>query len=1308
MPNQATSHIATKSSHTGWRWLRLILAASAGLVLVLFLVVWLVQPTVNLSRFNHNLAALANQHLAQPISIEGDTLLQLSLTPLLMVNRVNLANTDPYPNKFAELQQAKISLALIPLMSQQIQLEQINIQGLTLNLFGDNKQNNWQWLLAGNKSSEAAAPTSNWRLTQLGHIEITNVTINHQRDAHSFIDYRLEHLNFVGNQHQDINLSAKGSFAALPYQLTLSTSRLATQMPYQFKLEVAGVTSTFNGVYHRQTKEGQGQFSLTLLDDHYLAPMLGSNIKPLLPLTFNADINKAAEQVDLMITEMHLGGTQFNGQAKINWQQQLPVITGELHADSINLSHWLDAPKQTLEHTSEPNKPNTTKLATDLQTQQEQQALLKRLRYYFSLLEGNISFSLDELTGLATTIEDAKLKVRLKQGKFTVPAAVTLAKVPFNGRITLEATDTVKAKVNLKAKEAEIGDLAELFVGATTIKGKVQSSVLKVASEGDNLLTLVQNATINYQLKQAHLQYGSQNPVDFSVHTAEFVSGARIASTLLVDGQLLGVPVTIQGHGEPTQQLVQGEPWQVSLNISAPHSQLSLKGGILQLGKLDGSQLHLEAHVDKLGALATWFAIDQNSKDSIALKGQLHGVADHFELNLDTLQLGQSQGRAQLYWRPDQDNAYVKLSSHFDRIDLAQLSKIGSKRAKPVTPQTGITLSAPILPSEIKIMDADLQLKIDSLNGQGLRFDDIQLDGRIRDGWLKQAPFAISLGSNRFNGDISIDLREHPPKASFQLTSQQTDIGEMTRLLGLSNDLNLTADRLSLDSYIQGDNIQAMLLSAKLNAAVHGGQFLLPSKGQGRAAKIELSQGTLSIASGKESKLTLQGKILKQPLQLTLSAPSLRASYQSKQPVPIHLKAKLNQLKLAASSQVSFPISSDKLQLALQLESPTLAEIQPLVPISLPQFGPVQLNANFHTDKVGYYLDQLQLRLSNSQLTGQLALIAKTATGKPRFELTLHSPQIQLDDFRDQNWALFAATTNQTKADNTTKSPPISPATFQRLDAKVNIKVDKVLSDQDNLGQGQLDFRLNDGNAELSRLHLQIPGGNVLLKSGLNFSHGLYNSWIDAKIDKLDYGVLAHRLKPDSRIKGDFSLDLNIKGSAPKLTQLLHHANGHLRFAINPESFKADIFDLWAISLVSALLPKVTDESHASVNCLVGRFKLNQGRLKQELVLLDSTRMQAFAEAELDLNSRDIAIKITPRAKRAQIFALQTPVQVKGKIEDFKVGIAPGGLIGTTLRFITSPVVAPLKWMLETPVNKNGRPQCQQAWQGSLNKQSTY
>ena len=65
-----------------------------------------------------------------------------------------------------------------------------------------------------------------------------------------------------------------------------------------------------------------------------------------------------------------------------------------------------------------------------------------------------------------------------------------------------------------------------------------------------------------------------------------------------------------------------------------------------------------------------------------------------------------------------------------------------------------------------------------------------------------------------------------------------------------------------------------------------------------------------------------------------------------------------------------------------------------------------------------------------------------------------------------------------------------------------------------------------------------------------------------------------------------------------------------------------------------------------------------------------------------------------PRGKRPEFFSLATPIEVKGKFNDFKFGIAAGGLLGTAARFITSPVHVPLRRIFKEDLPPEGYDLC--------------
>jgi hypothetical protein len=113
---------------------------------------------------------------------------------------------------------------------------------------------------------------------------------------------------------------------------------------------------------------------------------------------------------------------------------------------------------------------------------------------------------------------------------------------------------------------------------------------------------------------------------------------------------------------------------------------------------------------------------------------------------------------------------------------------------------------------------------------------------------------------------------------------------------------------------------------------------------------------------------------------------------------------------------------------------------------------------------------------------------------------------------------------------------------------------------------------------------------------------------------------------------------------------------------------------------------------------VVGRFDVNGGVMHPAALLIDSSRIQASGEGTINFQTNTIDFITKPRPKLPQMFSAQTPIQVKGRFSDFKVGVPPGALVGTAFRMITSPVVVPFKWVLTKKAPPDGKVACEQAW----------
>jgi hypothetical protein len=330
--------------------------------------------------------------------------------------------------------------------------------------------------------------------------------------------------------------------------------------------------------------------------------------------------------------------------------------------------------------------------------------------------------------------------------------------------------------------------------------------------------------------------------------------------------------------------------------------------------------------------------------------------------------------------------------------------------------------------------------------------------------------------------------------------------------------------------------------------------------------------------------------------------------------------------------------------------------------------------------------------------------------------MALEAPLVQLDDFRipDGHGRPRGGSRPEDAEDDEQgraardedaggASPLLSPESFERLDARLTLDVREVRSGEDRLGAGRLDARLEEGIFELTRLGIELPGGAVEARGGMRWRDaGRLASRVELDVDALDYGVLARRIDPHSPLKGELSLFVRLDADYLASEGLMSGATGALVFGAWPEEFRSGVFDLWAVGLANALMPRLDEDKASVVNCLVGGFVLVDGQLEERVIFADTSRIQAAGKMDADFRSRELDAYLTPRPKRAQIFSFGAPLSVSGDFDDYEIGIRGADWVKAILRFIASPVVAPIRWLTEEPVPRDGVEACREAWEKNV------
>ena len=392
--------------------------------------------------------------------------------------------------------------------------------------------------------------------------------------------------------------------------------------------------------------------------------------------------------------------------------------------------------------------------------------------------------------------------------------------------------------------------------------------------------------------------------------------------------------------------------------------------------------------------------------------------------------------------------------------------------------------------------------------------------------------------------------------------------------------------------------------------------------------------------------------------------------------------------------------------LSSRLSCEQLSGFNDLLDLNLPAIGPLTLAGTLHVVSNGYRLQSLQVDVGTSSLKGEIEV--DTTPEVPELTINLQANTIQLDDFKvereqpekmsqtaDRLGDAQKAVENKKEKRNLTDQKVL-----ERYNSKINIKVRDVFSGKDRLGSGSLSLTQQDGTLEVMPLHLNLPGGTATLSFSIDPDDETRRYVINMEISELDYGTIGRWYKPDTDLKGSINLRSSLISKSSSFNNIMAGATGYIDFSIQPEQLSSGVVDLWAVNFFLYLVPYLTPKNEPVINCAAARFNVEDGILRHEDLLIDTSRIQVKGKVGVDFNKNWIDAIFRPKPKRPQFLSLATPIKISGKLSKFKTGVPPAGVLGTVFRNITSYVTVPIQWIFMQKVPKDGTAHCIQLFEG--------
>jgi hypothetical protein len=1253
---------------------------------------------VSAAPWRDQIGAVASEALGRQVTLEGPLELVFGLRTKLEVGGIRIANPPGFATPaFAELGAARAEVDLWPALRRgRLRIRTLDAANVKvwLERTADGRRN-WVFeALAGEPDPDDEGTSV---AVRIGRMTLRDLAVEHHAGGRvRYFD--LETLDAEGAWSRPVKATVRGRVEKkFPYLLTLEggPGRLFYRgdEPWPFALDLEFADTRLHASGTADTRAGTVEFAFGLGTENLerIEQLAQTRLPKVGVTSLAARVTAGADAVAVAGIRGVMGVSELAGHLEVALAGERPRVTGELDVATLDLRPFL---------AEDSGQPADAKAAGYATVEKQPVDLAS-----FTIVDADVQLRVARWLGLPGDVRDARLDVRIEDGRLTAPLEATVGEVPVKGRLDLDGAAAVPAvALELGAQRSPLGRLAEVITGLPGIDGTLGRFDLKLAGRGETFGALAHDLELKLAVAQAKLTYGNVaggRPVELALDALDvsIPRGQRLRGT--ARGALAGERVTAELRGGDAPGMLRTASSPIDLQVRGAGATLSLAGVLARPEATRGTDLAFRLEGRRAGDLARWLGTAPGANAPLSLQGHARVESDEWHLDEVALKFGRSEVVVDAHRTGIGKQPIIIAAVRSRLIDVPELEGLFPAGARQ--PGTARTLEVPILPHGIDLADADIGIGLERVVFARGDLANAGFGLRLRGGRMEPSPFGALFAGVPFAGTVALDLRSDSPELAVAMGAENVDLGAMLRTMKLADDLDAAVDALRVQVLGRGRHLGELLERSSIEARLEGGAWRIRGPAGRRVlADIRLKEAYASAPPGKPITVRIDGALDDTPIAIRVTSGTLADFGPAAKFAPFSATAEAAGARLALDGRVALPVSQATAVLKFDLSGAKLDSLNGLARTQLPPWGPWSISGPVRVTPTAYEVPDVDVRVGASRLGGQARI--DLARERPRVEMRVTAPRVQLDDFKLDGWspvegrspapASAEALRDQAKGAAAQAQALASADVLARFDADLDVEVTEVLSGADRMGDGRLRAQVTDGRLFLGPAEVNIPGGTVRLSLLYEPSAAGVRVRAGAYVDNFDYGILARRIRPDTPAEGTFSMLLELGSRAPSLPRVMEHANGRIDVAVWPRRLSSGELDLWAVNVFLALLPQVDKSDEPVVNCVVARFDLKDGKLTDDAILVDTSRMRVSGKGGADFRDETLAFRLQPQAKGAQFFSLATPVDVTGTFTDFSVGPGVGDVLLTLARFFGSVVVVPFQWLTEGPIPRDGADVC--------------
>ncbi len=414
---------------------------------------------------------------------------------------------------------------------------------------------------------------------------------------------------------------------------------------------------------------------------------------------------------------------------------------------------------------------------------------------------------------------------------------------------------------------------------------------------------------------------------------------------------------------------------------------------------------------------------------------------------------------------------------------------------------------------------------------------------------------------------------------------------------------------------------------------------------------------------------------------------------------PIEVQIASEDTRVTVEGTAAHPGKSEGLQVDVALSGPNLDRVGEILQLPLPTTPPFELHSHVARDRNRWTLTDLNGTVGDSDIQGAASLVLGGA--RPMIEAELTSNALDFDDLgllvgapADPDETVSKeqerAAAEQAAQRKLLPDQPFDLPELRAVDARVSFQAKKVQAKKLPLEGMAVELTLEDGRLTLEPLRFEVADGTFDAVMRMDAQSDALAGELELDVRNLRLNELLARfdieiaeIEMEQEGIGAFSGRGKLAVRGNSIAELAGSADGQAAFIMRGGQLNALIVEAIGLDVGEAVALLLTGDEKAQsemvpIRCFVGEFKVQDGVMRADALVLDTTDSTITGKGQIDLGAETLSLEFVAHPKDASVLTASTPVRIAGTFKKPEVDPVSEELRNKSLAALALGVILPV------------------------------